>query len=80
MACQAGVAPFEYKSGTTVRARPGVRQHARKPLKSLFHLAARASIGAKAELQDYDQRKVKEGNPVLADSTTGALLTMTSAK
>jgi transposase len=47
MACHAGVAPFEYKSGTSVRARPGVSQHARKRLKSLFHLAAMASIRAK---------------------------------
>ena len=61
MACHAGVAPFEYKSGTSVRARPGVSQHARKRLKSLFHLAAMASIRAKGELQDYYQRKVKEG-------------------
>jgi transposase len=61
MACHAGVAPFEYKSGTSVRGRPGVSQHARKRLKSLFHLAAMASIRAKGELQDYYQRKVKEG-------------------
>lgn len=29
MACHAGVAPFEYKSGSSVRGRPGVSQHAR---------------------------------------------------
>ena len=28
MACHAGVAPFDYKSGTSVRGRPGVSQHA----------------------------------------------------
>ena len=61
MACHAGVAPFEYKSGSSVRARPGVSQHARKRLKSLFHLAAMAAIRAKGQLQDYYQRKVKEG-------------------
>jgi len=61
MACHAGVAPFEYKSGTSVRSRPGVSQHARKRLKSLFHLAAMAAIRVKGEIKDYYQRKVKEG-------------------
>lgn len=66
MACHAGVAPFEYKSGTSVRGRPGVSQHARKRLKSLFHLAAMSAIRVKGELQDYYQPvrrcgKVKEG-------------------
>ena len=61
MACHAGVAPFDYKSGTSVRGRPGVSQHARKRLKSLFHLAAMSAIRMKGELQDYYQRKVKEG-------------------
>ena len=61
MACHAGVAPFNYQSGSSVRGRPGVSQHARKRLKSLFHLAAMSSIRGKGELQDYYQRKVKEG-------------------
>ena len=30
MACHAGVAPFNYQSGSSVRGRPGVSQHARK--------------------------------------------------
>ena len=61
MACHAGVAPFNYQSGSSVRGRPGVSQHARKRLKSLFHLGAMAAIRAKGELQDYYHRKVKEG-------------------
>ena len=66
MACHAGVAPFNYQSGSSVRGRPGVSQHrtgvpARKRLKSLFHLAAMSSIRVKGELQEYYQRKVKEG-------------------
>ena len=61
LACHAGVAPFDYKSGSSVRGRPGVSQHARKRLKSLFHLAAMSAIRVKGELQDYYQRKVKEG-------------------
>ncbi len=61
LACHAGVAPFEYRSGTSVRGRTSVSQHARKRLKSLFHLAAMSAIRVKGELQDYYQRKVAEG-------------------
>jgi transposase len=61
MACHAGVAPFEYRSGTSIRSRPGVSQHARKRLKSLFHLGAISAIRVKGELHDYYQRKVNEG-------------------
>ena len=53
--------PPRYQSGSSNRGRPGVSQHARKRLKSLFHLGAMAAIRAKGELQDYYQRKVKEG-------------------
>lgn len=61
MACHAGVAPFNYESGSSVRGRPGVSHHARKRLKSLFHLAAMSAIRMKGELQNYYQRKVAEG-------------------
>lgn len=61
LACHAGVAPFEYKSGVSIRSRPGVSQHARKRLKSLFHLGAMSAIRVKGELHDYYQRKVAEG-------------------
>ncbi|RAJ89096.1 transposase [Larkinella arboricola] len=61
LACHAGVAPFEYRSGTSIRGKTRVSQHARKRLKSLFHLAAMSAIRAKGELQDYYRRKVAEG-------------------
>lgn len=61
LACHAGVAPFEYKSGSSVRGKTGVSQHARKRLKSLFHLAAMSAIQVKGELRDYYLRKVAEG-------------------
>lgn len=61
LACHAGVAPFEYKSGSTVRGKTRVSQHARLRLKSLFHLGSMSAIRMKGELQDYYQRKVKEG-------------------
>jgi transposase len=61
LACHAGVAPFEYQSGTSVRGKARVNQHARKRLKSLFHLAAMSAIRSKGELQDYYQRKIATG-------------------
>ena len=61
LACHAGVAPFEYRSGSSVRGKTRVSQHARLRLKSLFHLGAMSSIRMKGELQVYYQRKVTEG-------------------
>lgn len=61
LACHAGVAPFEYRSGTSVRGKTRVSQHARKRLKSLFHMASMSAIQLKGELQDYYRRKVAEG-------------------
>ena len=61
MACHAGVAPFEHRSGTSVRGKTQVSHQARKRLKSLFHLGAMSAIRMKGELQDYYQRKVSEG-------------------
>jgi transposase len=61
LACHAGVAPFEYRSDTSVRGKTRVSQHARKRLKSLFHLAAMSAIQVKGELQDYYRRKVAQG-------------------
>jgi len=61
MACHAGVAPFEYSSGSSIRGRTRVSHQARKRLKSLFHLGAMSAIQRRGELQDYYQRKVAEG-------------------
>ncbi len=61
LACHAGVAPFEYKSGSSVRGKTRVNQHARIRLKSLFHLGGMSAIRMKGEIQDYYKRKVAEG-------------------
>jgi transposase len=58
LACHAGVAPFEYRSGSSVRGKTSVSQHARKRLKSLFHLGAMSAIQMKGELQIYYRRKL----------------------
>ncbi|CAN5121175.1 hypothetical protein BH09BAC4_BH09BAC4_45300 [soil metagenome] len=61
LACHAGVAPFEYRSGSSVRGKTRVSQHARLRLKSVFHLGAMSVIQMKGELRDYYRRKVGDG-------------------
>lgn len=61
LACHAGLAPFEHRSGTSVRGKTRVSQHARKRLKSLFHMGAMSAIQVRGEMQDYYLRKVGQG-------------------
>ena len=60
-ACYAGVAPFEYSSGSSIRGRTRVSKMANKTSKSLLHLAALSCIAKKGELRNYFDRKVAEG-------------------
>lgn len=59
--CHAGIAPFQYTSGTSQRSLSKVSHRANKKLKSLFHMAAISVIRLKGELADYYKRKVAEG-------------------
>jgi transposase len=59
----AGLAPFPYQSGSSVRGRTKVSPIANKQMKTLLHLAAMGAIRSKGELQDDYQRKVKEAVP-----------------
>jgi transposase len=60
--CHAGVAPFQYTSGTSVHSKNRVSRRADKTIKSLLHLAAlSAATHAKGELNEYYLRKVAEG-------------------
>jgi len=61
MACYAGVAPFEYSSGSSIYRKPRVSTMADKELKKILHLAALSSIRLKNDLAIYFQRKVAEG-------------------
>lgn len=61
LACHAGVAPFEYRSGTSIRGKTKVSHQARKRLKSLIHMGTMSAIQMKGELQDYYLRKLSEG-------------------
>ena len=61
LACYAGVAPFPYESGTSIRGRTKVHPLADKKLKSLLNLCAMTAIRYDKELKLYYERKVKEG-------------------
>ena len=60
-ACHAGVAPFEYTSGSSVRGKTRISNLADKELKTVLHLATLSAISRPGELRDYFVRKVKEG-------------------
>jgi transposase len=61
LACHAGVAPFEYRSGTSIRGKTKVSHQARKRLKALIHMGTMSAIQVKGDLQDYYVRKLREG-------------------
>lgn len=61
MACYAGVAPFEYSSGTSVKGRNKVHPLADKRLKSLLHMCALGSIKHDKGIKEYYIRKKNEG-------------------
>jgi transposase len=60
-ACYAGVAPFEYSSGSSIRGKKKVNHLANKKLKSLLNMAALSAKRNDKELHDYFERKVQEG-------------------
>jgi transposase len=60
LACYAGVVPFEYTSGTSIKGRNRVHQMANKELKKLLHLSALSAIKNHAEFKDYYTRKKLE--------------------
>jgi len=61
LACYAGVAPFPYQSGTSVRGRNKVHPLADKKLKSLLNMCAICAVRHDKELKTYYERKLKEG-------------------
>lgn len=60
-ACYAGVAPFEYSSGTSIKGRTKVSPFADKKMKSLLHMAALNALRCDVELKTYYERKKQEG-------------------
>jgi transposase len=63
LACYAGVAPFPYQSGTSIRGRNKVHPLADKKLKSLLNMCALVAIRHDKELKTYYERKLEEGKP-----------------
>lgn len=61
IACYAGVAPFEYSSGTSIRGKTKVHYLADKNLKSLLHLCVLNTIRYSPEIKEYYTRKKEEG-------------------
>jgi len=61
LACYAGLAPFEYQSGSSVRGRTKVSHFAQKKLKSVVHMAALTAKKHDPDLRLYYERKVGEG-------------------
>ena len=59
--CYVGVAPFEYRSGSSVRGRTRVSHQANKKMKTLLHMAALSVIVGNGEMKKYYLRKVAEG-------------------
>jgi transposase len=63
LACYAGVAPFPYQSGTSIRGRNKVHPLADKKLKSLLNMCALGAIRHDKSIKVYYERKVNEGKP-----------------
>ena len=61
LACHAGCAPFENRSGTSVRGRTRVSHNANHDLKRLLHMSVVGLIRFPGEFQTYYKRKVAEG-------------------
>src|SRR5215467_2302176 len=59
--CYAGLAPFAYESGTSIKGRSRVSHLANKHAKTLLNLAAASAIRHDQELKDYYQRRTSEG-------------------
>lgn len=60
-ACYAGVAPFEHKSGSSIRGRTRVSHLANKKIKCNLHMASLTAIKLDEGMKAYYERKVAEG-------------------
>ncbi|WP_396602982.1 IS110 family transposase [Algibacter sp. R77976] len=61
LACYAGVAPFEYSSGSSIRGGTKVNHMADKTMKSLLQMCALSAVKHDAQLKAYYLRKQDEG-------------------
>lgn len=61
LACYAGIAPFPYQSGSSIKGRTKVNNLANKKLKSLLNMCALTAKKYDFELNEYYNKKVEEG-------------------
>lgn len=61
MACYAGVVPFDFQSGTSIKRKQRVSFYSDKTIKSLLHMGAMSAIRLNNDLRVYYLKKVKEG-------------------
>ena len=61
LACHGGVAPFDFQSGSSIKAKSGVSKFADQKLKKTLHLAAVSTCKKDPEYKSYFERKLKEG-------------------
>jgi len=63
----AGLTPYKYDSGTSVRSKAKISKRANQTMKALLHLAAvsAATHMKEGEYRDYYERKTKEGKHVM---------------
>ena len=59
-ACYAGVAPFEYSSGSSIKGKTRVSTKANKAMKTLLHMSAISAIRSNADMKAYYERKLGE--------------------
>lgn len=60
-ACFAGVAPFEHRSGTSLKGKTRISHLANKDIKKMLHLAALVTIRKNNIMRDFFLRKVQQG-------------------
>jgi transposase len=60
-ACFAGVAPFEYSSGSSVRGKTKVSHLANKKIKTALNMAALSAKKYDPQLKQYFEKKIMEG-------------------
>ncbi len=60
-ACYSGVAPFEYRSGSSIKGRTKVNHMANKRMKRYLHMASLTGVKLDEGLSSYYERKAKEG-------------------
>lgn len=64
--CHCGLAPFEYRSGSSVRGRTRTSKISNKELKSILYKAASTAIQHDPQLKTYFKRKLNEGKHKLS--------------